>query len=178
MTISLRSRTARRLVVGGTALAVVFGGVVGTSGVANAATTSSSDASAVRAEVRAIMHSLPSSLRTDVHHAMQQKTKESRHTALVAVEQKAASGGYGATAKTIAADVKADWSSVPKGMQHRATALVSGRHEPLLRDVRGMLRRALAGKAGATLQQQLHTVAAGLPAVPAPTGKPSASSGS
>lgn len=179
------STITRRLVVGGTTLAVVCGGVFGVAGIANADTaapsassTPSAAAVQARAEVRAIMHDLPSTLREDVRAAEHHKTRDERKDALAKVEAKVLDGGYGTTAKTVATDLQADWSSVPKGAQHRATAIADGRRAFVLRDVRGLLHRALVGKDGTTLQQQLQSLAKSLPAAPAKEHHDSSSNGS
>jgi hypothetical protein len=177
----------RRVIVAGTSLVVagaaVIGGVGALGGVADAATpvgtpsaTPSASASApakhgasaeVRADVRAIVHSLPASLRTDLRAAEHHPKAADRKAALEKVEAKALAGGYGATAETIVKDLKADTGSSSGKLGAREHRLGGGHRGSRAREARGLLRRALEGRYGTTLQHQLESLASSLPAVPA-----------
>jgi hypothetical protein len=193
MTITTRSGLRRRITIAGTVLVLTAAGVTGVAGVANAATTTASVATVassaspspskpstaelqqIRTELRTVLKALPKSLRTDLHAAVHQKSSDARHAALVKVEQKALSGGYGTTAQTLAKDVQSDWASAPSAFEQRVEHLGSGHRGSRVLELRHVLRRALAGKFGTTIQHQLASLASSLPA---PSASPSPSSGS
>lgn len=173
--------TTRRRLLTGTAAVAVSLSVIGGAVAANAATptgtsTSGSSSSSTsgpvrltateRTDLRRIEHALPQTFRRALREAEHHHTKTERHDALATLERRAAGGTYGDTVRTLVQDAtSAGTGALPAGTVKRVQAIESGRRTDLRRDVRVFLRRALAGRYGTTLQQELEQLGNGLPAV-------------
>lgn len=119
-----------------------------------------------RTDLRRIEHALPTSLRTALRAAEHHRTKAERHDALATVERGVTAGTYGTTAQTVLRDVQQDGTGAwPAAVAKRVTAVEAGKRAPVDRELRTFLRRAIDGRYGSTLQQQLESLGSSLPAV-------------
>ncbi|WP_144804978.1 hypothetical protein [Curtobacterium sp. BH-2-1-1] len=154
--------------VGGVEIANADTGTPSSSASAAAGSAAHRLTTVERTDLRRIEHALPTSLRTALRAAEHHRTKAERHDALATVERGVTAGTYGTTAKTLLRDVQQDgtgaWPAAV-AVAKRITAVEAGKRAPVDRELRTFLRRAIDGRYGSTLQQQLESLGSSLPAV-------------